>query len=425
MAEAGPGLLTETSQEGRPGLSTVVLEALRSLAPAVRTLRCLSDTGRSDPLDPTWLTHVAGVAESDAVLARSLANRTVAQSAGRTPQGTDLTIAVPAPQSCPPTTGPSDARSWVGNWAAVRPPGEQGVVALLPGSRSQGSGPVHVPRDAVRLRGDWSGAEQGDLWLLDLDSDLVGTAPPAGEARAVRVALRAADDAVAVGLMRAACRADVEATRAQRLPGWSGELRMTVTADLCLEYEAAVAMSIGATHVGRSLAPPEQDLLSGLCRYWTGRAARRIAARRATATGPWWPDLDPAALGLLRHAAVCAASGGTPEQVLSDVDSTLTMHPWVLDSLFDLVREARGRDRLLDEHIRRLRQHLLRTDGQIKGSPHVVREIALLLQAAFVAKTCPGPVQEAFLRTRLGPEPLPHLAQGLSVPLQSMLLDRM
>lgn len=420
MLEAGPGI---TAAEATAP-SAVTLEALRALDTPARTIRAISDNDPNDPLDPTWLTRIACAAENDPLLARSLANHTVARWAVRAAHDIDLTLAVSVPSTCAGAGGTVGA--WPsGDWAAVRPPGMDGVVALLPDHAGEGPGLVHFPLGSVRVRPDSFGQARRDLWLLDLCSDVDEGAQEGIEGRAVRVALRAADDAVAVGLMRTACKAAAEDAREQRLSGWSEAVRAAVTADLCLDYEAAVAMSIGAIHAGRALASPEQDLLSCLSRYWTGRSTRRIAARRATTTGPHWPDLDPTALALFRHAAGCAASGGTAEQVLSDVDATLTEHPGVLDSLFDLVQEARGHARLLDDYIRRLRQHLLRSDGQIKGSPAVVREIALLVQAWFVARTCPGPVEEAFLRTRLGAEPPPYLAQGLPVSLQSTLIDRL
>ncbi len=367
---------------------------------------------RQGPLDPGWLTGLASLAEDGPVHARHVANSRIA-AAVLGIGGEDWALARPATRPARRLAEPQARAD--GLAAAVRPAGDVGTLLL-----DVDGGLARLDTPPVTRR-----SEQGDVWVFDYSAESLEGLPARGSHGELLTWLRAADDAVAVGLMRAACVAAAREVTKQRDGGWPDQLRETIAADLCLEHASAVALAMGSATACVPLTTPAREFVSALSRYWTARSARRIAAHRASSSVASWPELDPTAVDLLRHAVTCSVSGGSSDQVLADVDRALSCSPSILDELFILVQGTIRQDRLLDAHVRRLRRHLLRASGTMQASPHVVREIALLLQAAFVVQSCPTNVAEAFLRTRLGPEPLPHLAQGLDKSLQEILLARL
>lgn len=144
---------------------------------------------------------------------------------------------------------------------------------------------------------------------------------------------------------------------------------------------------------------------------------------RLTRGGRAWPGPDKTTAALVAHCALSAASGGTPEQALADVHRVLTDSPSVLDGYFELVERATGRDKKLDERVRRLRRELLRAPDGLPSIRPVALALAALLQLAFVARTCPPDVEDAYVRTRLG-EPSAPLGHALSATAQGALIER-
>ena len=206
-------------------------------------------------------------------------------------------------------------------------------------------------------------------------------------------------------------------------------LMRNVLADLALESEAAVALSM---RVARAVDAAPRD------------AHEAALARIATAIGKYWIcKRTPAFINeaqeclggigyveenilprLYRQAPLNSIWEGSGNVQCLDVLRALQKDPEVRDALFAELHGARGQNQAYDRQLQWL-QGALDDLGTLElRSRLVVERAALMLQAATLLKAGQGGVADAFCRARLGGEQ--GLAYGTLAPQAplSSLIDR-
>jgi putative acyl-CoA dehydrogenase len=183
-------------------------------------------------------------------------------------------------------------------------------------------------------------------------------------------------------------------------------LMRNVLADLALEVEAATALML---RLARAYDLAAED------------PAERAFARIATAVGKYWVcKRVPQAIGeameclggngyveetilarLYREAPVNAIWEGSGNVICLDVLRAIAREPDTLPALLAELRLARGAHRHFDDEPRRLETDLAdRSDAETRARD-LVERMAVLLEAALLARGAPGPVADAFCASRL------------------------
>ncbi|HLA36808.1 MAG TPA: isovaleryl-CoA dehydrogenase [Rhodocyclaceae bacterium] len=191
-------------------------------------------------------------------------------------------------------------------------------------------------------------------------------------------------------------------------------LMQNVLADLALESEAAVALTMRVARAMDHRADAHEDRLVRLAtavgKYWICKRTPNHAYEAMECIGGSGVMEDSMLPRLYREAPVNAIWEGSGNVQCLDVLRALSKTPDVLAAFFDEVAQAKGGNAALDRWVARLRQDF----GDLRDFEYRARDVvdrmALALQASLLIRHAPAFVADAFCESRL--EQLGHHNYG-------------
>ena len=188
-------------------------------------------------------------------------------------------------------------------------------------------------------------------------------------------------------------------------------LMQNLLADLTLEYEGALALSM---RMARALDEKDHDTEAG-------RHAA-LLARIATAIGKYWickrtPNHSFEAMEVIggsgvmedgpmprlyREAVINSIWEGSGNVQCLDVLRAMSKTPQTVQAYFNEVGLALGKHSLFDQAVKRLQAEFEQLDNLEFRARHVVDQLAVVLQAALLLQHAPDDVANAFCLSRLG-----------------------
>lgn len=182
-------------------------------------------------------------------------------------------------------------------------------------------------------------------------------------------------------------------------------LMQNVLADLALESEAALALSL---RMGRALDHPQDAqerrfarLVTAVGKYWICKRAPAMINEAAECMGGAGYVEDSILPRLYREAPVNSTWEGSGNVQCLDVLRALAREPGVLDALFAELGDGHG-DRRLAAHITQLRASLADTGAVQYRARQLTEDIALALQAKLLLEAGNQVVSDGFIASRLG-----------------------
>jgi putative acyl-CoA dehydrogenase len=190
-------------------------------------------------------------------------------------------------------------------------------------------------------------------------------------------------------------------------------LMRNVLADLCLESEAATALSL---RLARAYDDADADARAG-----EHSSEAQLFKRVATAVGKYWvckraPNHAFESLECLggngyveesgmprlyREAPLTSIWEGSGNVMCLDVLRALARSPEALEVYLGEVEQARGADARLDQATRKLRERFARPRELELRARRLVEQMALCLQASLLVRHAPAAVADAFCASRL------------------------
>jgi putative acyl-CoA dehydrogenase len=182
-------------------------------------------------------------------------------------------------------------------------------------------------------------------------------------------------------------------------------LMQNVLADLALESEAALALSL---RMGRALDHPQDEqerrfarLVTAVGKYWICKRAPAMINEAAECMGGAGYVEDSILPRLYREAPVNSTWEGSGNVQCLDVLRALAREPGVRDALFDELGDGHG-DRRLAAHIVQLQASLADTGDIQYRARQLTEDIALALQAKLLLEAGNPAVSDGFIASRLG-----------------------
>ncbi len=181
-------------------------------------------------------------------------------------------------------------------------------------------------------------------------------------------------------------------------------LMEAVIADLAVEYEAAVALTLrvaaafdGADEESRAFA----RLAVAVSKYWlTKRCPNFVYEAMECMGGAGYVEESPLPR-LFRESPLNAIWEGSGNVIALDILRTLAREPAARDAFAAELLRGKGADARLDAAIDRLLADLGKGLPQEAEARFVAERMALTLQAALLARHAPRAVADAFIATRL------------------------
>ena len=191
-------------------------------------------------------------------------------------------------------------------------------------------------------------------------------------------------------------------------------LMQNVLADLALESEAAIAMTL---RLARALDHRDEEqeglllrLATGLGKYWICKRTPQHAYEAMECIGGSGVMEDSPMPRLFRESPVNAIWEGSGNIQCLDLLRALHKEPRVLEAYLAEVESARGADPALDRLVAMLLRELQDHEDLEFRSRALADRMALALQASLLLRHAPGFVADAFCRSRL--ESLGHHQVG-------------
>ena len=182
-------------------------------------------------------------------------------------------------------------------------------------------------------------------------------------------------------------------------------LMQNVLADLALESEAALALSLRMGHALDHLDDPHQArfsrLVTAVGKYWICKRAPAMINEAAECMGGAGYVEDSILPRLYREAPVNSTWEGSGNVQCLDVLRALSKEPGVLDSLFAELGDGHGDPRLA-AHIGNLKAAFADTGDIQYRARQLVEDIAIGLQARLLLEAGNATVSDAFIGSRLG-----------------------
>jgi len=182
-------------------------------------------------------------------------------------------------------------------------------------------------------------------------------------------------------------------------------LMQNVLADLVLEHEGSLALTMRMARALDQRAQPHEELLARLCiavgKYWICKRTPQHAYEAMECIGGSGVMEDGPMPRLFRESPVNAIWEGSGNVQCLDVLRAMTKSPEVVQAYFDEVGRARGAHRLLDQRVAELQQALQDPGDLEYRARSLVDGLALALQAALLAQHAPPAVADAFVASRL------------------------
>ncbi|HEX9208778.1 MAG TPA: isovaleryl-CoA dehydrogenase [Steroidobacteraceae bacterium] len=182
-------------------------------------------------------------------------------------------------------------------------------------------------------------------------------------------------------------------------------LMRNVLADLALEQEAALALSLRMARAMDSRAVEHEDLLVRLAvpvgKYWICKRTPTHAYEALECIGGSGVMEDSMMPRLFRESPVNAVWEGSGNVQCLDVLRAMQKAPAAVDAFFAEIGKARGTDATLDAYVAALVREL-RDPAELEfRARDVVDRMALAIQAALLVQHAPTAVSDAFCRSRL------------------------
>ncbi|MDD1131577.1 acyl-CoA dehydrogenase family protein [Pseudomonas shahriarae] len=182
-------------------------------------------------------------------------------------------------------------------------------------------------------------------------------------------------------------------------------LMQNVLADLALESEAALALSL---RMGRALdhLADEQEakfarLVTAVGKYWICKRAPAMINEAAECMGGAGYVEDSILPRLYREAPVNSTWEGSGNVQCLDVLRALSKEPGVLETLFVELGDGHG-DKRLARHIEQLKSAFMDTQDIQYRARQLTEDIAVALQAKLLLEAGNASVSDGFIASRLG-----------------------
>ncbi|WP_374407729.1 isovaleryl-CoA dehydrogenase [Hydrogenophaga sp.] len=183
-------------------------------------------------------------------------------------------------------------------------------------------------------------------------------------------------------------------------------LMQNVLADLVLESEGSLALTMRMARALDQRKDPHEDLLVRLCtavgKYWICKRTPNHAYESMECIGGSGVMEDSPFPRLFRESPVNAIWEGSGNVQCLDVLRALAKSPATLDAYFTEVGRARGANAALDGAVAQLKDAFQRREDIEYRSRDLVDRMALALQAALLVQHAPAGVADAFCASRLG-----------------------
>lgn len=182
-------------------------------------------------------------------------------------------------------------------------------------------------------------------------------------------------------------------------------LMQNVLADLALESEAALALTMRIARAMDHRADEQEDLLVRLVtavgKYWICKRAPNHAYEAMECIGGSGVMEDSMMPRLYREAPVNAIWEGSGNVQCLDVLRALSKTPAVVEAFFSEVSQAQGSHAALDQFVADLAKDLKDVQDFEYRAREIVDRMALALQASLLVRHAPAFVSDAFCHSRL------------------------
>ena len=182
-------------------------------------------------------------------------------------------------------------------------------------------------------------------------------------------------------------------------------LMQNVLADLVIENEAALAMTMRIARALDHRSDPHEDLLARLCtpvaKYWICKRTPQHAYEAMECIGGSGVMEDGPMPRLFRESPINAIWEGSGNVQCLDVLRAMRKTPEVVDAFFAEVGRARGANARLDRWLDDLRRDLADPGEAEYRARGIVDRLALGLQAALLLQHAPHGVADAYCASRL------------------------
>jgi putative acyl-CoA dehydrogenase len=179
-----------------------------------------------------------------------------------------------------------------------------------------------------------------------------------------------------------------------------------VLADLVLESEGALALTMRVARAMDNRTERHEDLLVRLCtaigKYWICKRTPNHAYEAMECIGGSGVMEDSPFPRLFRESPVNAIWEGSGNVQCLDVLRAMQTSPGIIEAFFDEVAKAKGASAALDHWVGALRKEF-NDDNDIEyRARDVVDRMALAIQAALLLQHAPTYVADSFCASRLG-----------------------
>ena len=183
-------------------------------------------------------------------------------------------------------------------------------------------------------------------------------------------------------------------------------LMQNVLADLALESEASLALTMRLARAMDNRDDTHEDLLARLCtavgKYWICKRTPQHAYEAMECIGGSGVMEDSPFPRLFRESPVNAIWEGSGNVQCLDVLRAMQKTPAVVQAFFAEVQRAKGGNALLDQWVGALKGELGKLDDLEYRARRSVDRMALALQAALLVQHAPAFVADAYCAARLG-----------------------
>ncbi len=184
-------------------------------------------------------------------------------------------------------------------------------------------------------------------------------------------------------------------------------LMQNVLADLVLEHEGSLALTLRIARALDHRDDPHEDLLVRLCtavgKYWICKRTPNHAYESMECIGGSGVMEDSPMPRLFRESPVNAIWEGSGNVQCLDVLRAMQKTPAVVDAFFREVAKARGANAHLDRWVTALHAEFVDlADAQYRARD-IVDRLALAIQAALLVQHAPATVADGFCASRLAP----------------------
>ena len=183
-------------------------------------------------------------------------------------------------------------------------------------------------------------------------------------------------------------------------------LMQNVLADLALESEAAVTLTMRMAHAMDHRATDEHEelmvrLATAVGKYWICKRTPNHAYEAMECIGGSGVMEDSPFPRLYREAPINAIWEGSGNVQCLDVLRAMQKTPAVVEAFFAELKKARGGHAVLDGYVKALQQEFADLSDLEFRARDVVDRMALALQASLMVRHAPAMVSDAFCAGRL------------------------